>query len=102
MACGIPVVASAVGGLTDTVVDQQTGLLVPARDPQALASALGELLADPGKRAVLGAAGAERARRRYSWQRVAAQTEAVYLRLGAGGRPAGPMAASRPLTAGAS
>lgn len=81
MACGVPVVASAVGGLADSVVDQQTGWLVPARDPAALASALSQLLADPAKRAALGAAGAERARRRYSWRRVAAQTEAVYLRL---------------------
>ena len=81
MACGVPVVASAVGGLADSIVDQQTGWLVPARDPAALASALGQLLADPAKRAALGAAGVERARRRYSWRRVAAQTEAVYLRL---------------------
>jgi glycosyltransferase involved in cell wall biosynthesis len=56
MACGIPVVASAVGGLTDSIVDQQTGWLVPARDPVALANALGQLLADPAMRAAFGAA----------------------------------------------
>ena len=102
MACGVPVVASAVGGLTDTIVDQQTGWLVPARDPAALASALGQLLADPAKRAALGAAGVERARRRYSWRRVAAQTEAVYLRLAADAdRGARCMTADRSLLAGA-
>jgi D-inositol-3-phosphate glycosyltransferase len=102
MACGVPVVASAVGGLTDSVVDQQTGWLVPARDPVALASALGQLLADPAKRAALGAAGVERARRRYSWRRVAAQTEAVYLRLVADARQGTLISADRSLAAGAS
>jgi glycosyltransferase involved in cell wall biosynthesis len=101
MACGVPVAASAVGGLADSVVDQQTGWLVPARDPAALASALGELLADPARRAVLGAAGVARARRRYSWRGVAAQTEAVYLRVAADGRQAGLLAAGRSLAAGA-
>lgn len=102
MACGIPVVASAVGGLTDSIVDQQTGWLVPARDPVALASALGQLLADPAKRAALGAAGVERARRRYSWRRVAAQSEALYLRLTADARQGALMTADRSLAAGAS
>ena len=88
MACGVPVVASSVGGLADTVVDGQTGCLVPARDPRALASALTELLADPGKRAAMGTAGVERTRRRYTWRHVAAQTEAVYLRMAADARAA--------------
>ena len=101
MACGIPVVASAVGGLTDTIVDQQTGWLVPARDPEALASALGQLLADPAKRAALGAAGVERARQRYSWRRVAARTEVVYLRLAADARRVALTTAGGSLAAGA-
>ena len=102
MACGIPVVASAVGGLTDSVVDRQTGRLVPARDPVALAGVLSQLLADPAKRAALGAAGVERARRRYSWRRVAAQTEAVYLRLVADARQGALLSVDRSLAAGAS
>jgi glycosyltransferase involved in cell wall biosynthesis len=85
MACGVPVVASAVGGLTDTVVDGVTGLLVPPRRPDALAAALAGLLADPVRRRSLGAAGVERARRRYRWSRVAADTAAVYRCLA--GRP---------------
>lgn len=84
MACGVPVVASAVGGLTDSIVHGTTGLLIPARDLDALAAAAGALLADPGMRAAFGETGARRARRWYSWPRVAAQTESVYLRLGAG------------------
>jgi glycosyltransferase involved in cell wall biosynthesis len=101
MACGVPVVASAVGGLADSVVDQQTGLLVPARDPAALASALGQLLADPARRSALGAAGVERAHRQYSWRRVAAQTEAVYQRLTSDDGRDGLITADRSLTAGA-
>ncbi|HEY0937058.1 MAG TPA: glycosyltransferase [Trebonia sp.] len=102
MACGIPVVASAVGGLVDSVADRQTGWLVPARDPGALASALDQLLANPAQRAALGAAGVERARQRYSWRRVAEQTETVYLRLTAdAGRDRRPIA-DRTLAAGAS
>ncbi|RII98315.1 glycosyltransferase, partial [Clavibacter nebraskensis] len=50
MASGVPVVASAVGGLTDSVVDGVTGILVPPRDPAAIADALGELRADPARR----------------------------------------------------
>jgi glycosyltransferase involved in cell wall biosynthesis len=87
MACGVPVVASAVGGLTDSVVHGTTGLLIPARDGAALAAAAGTLLGDPKMRAAFGEAGARRARRWYSWPRVAAQTESVYLRLGAGVPP---------------
>jgi D-inositol-3-phosphate glycosyltransferase len=83
MACGVPVVASAVGGFTDSIVNGTTGLLVPPRDPAALADAADALLADPAMRAAFGDAGVRRARRWYSWQRVAAQTESVYARLGA-------------------
>jgi glycosyltransferase involved in cell wall biosynthesis len=78
MACGVPVVAAAVGGLRDTIVDRRTGILVPAQDPAAIAEALAELLADPGLRAELGRAGQKRALARYSWDRVAAETEKAY------------------------
>jgi glycosyltransferase involved in cell wall biosynthesis len=78
MACGKPVVATAVGGLVDTVVDGVTGALVPPRDPAALGEAVAALLADEERRAAYGAAGVRRARARYRWSRVVADTEAVY------------------------
>jgi glycosyltransferase involved in cell wall biosynthesis len=80
MACGVPVVASAVGGLVDTVVDGVTGLHVPPRQPQALAAALASLLADPRRRAAFGRVAVLRARQRYSWDRVAAATVDAYSR----------------------
>jgi glycosyltransferase involved in cell wall biosynthesis/phosphoheptose isomerase len=85
MACGVPVVASAVGGLIDTVVDGATGVHVPPRDPDRLACALASLLADDDLRVRYGRAGVERARRRYDWRRIAAATLDVYERVGRGG-----------------
>ncbi|MEF2529270.1 MULTISPECIES: glycosyltransferase [Streptomyces] len=78
MACGRPVVASAVGGQLDTVVHGETGLLVPPGDPAALARAVSRLLAAPLLRAAYGTAARRRAVARYGWDRVAAATEASY------------------------
>ena len=78
MACGVPVVASAVGGLLDTVVDGVTGIHVPPRSPERLAEVLRTLLADPALRNSLGRAGAERARERYSWEAIADATLETY------------------------
>ena len=78
MACGVPVVASAVGGLIDTVVHGVTGLHVPPRRPDKVADAVRALLSDPELRASLGRAGVERVRARYSWQRVADATLDAY------------------------
>jgi glycosyltransferase involved in cell wall biosynthesis len=78
MACGRPVVATAVGGLVDTVVDGVTGDLVPPRDPSQLGEVVAALLAEEERRAAYGAAGVERVRARYRWSRVVADTEAVY------------------------
>jgi glycosyltransferase involved in cell wall biosynthesis len=78
MACGVPVVASAVGGMLDTVVDGVTGTLVTPRDPVALAEAVGPLLEAPSRRAEFARAGLDRVRSCYSWDRVAADTAAVY------------------------
>ncbi|MFD3355542.1 glycosyltransferase [Streptomyces fradiae] len=89
MACGRPVVATAVGGQLDTVADPGCGRLVPPRDPAALARAAAEFLADPRLRAACGAAGRRRVLDRYGWERVAAATEAVYARVLAA-RPAVP------------
>ncbi|MEJ3744755.1 glycosyltransferase [Actinomycetes bacterium KLBMP 9797] len=78
MASGVPVVAAAVGGLTDTVVDGLTGDLVPPRNPRALGVALRKLLADPIRRFAYGTAAVDRARQCYSWKRAAEQLTSVY------------------------
>jgi D-inositol-3-phosphate glycosyltransferase len=78
MACARPVVASAVGGIQDTVVDQVTGLLVPPRRPEAVAGAVRDLLASPTRATAYGIAGHDRVLARYDWARVATATEAVY------------------------
>ncbi|MFI6514894.1 glycosyltransferase [Spirillospora sp. NPDC050679] len=80
MACGAPVVATGVGGHVDTVVDGETGVLVPPRDPAGTARQINALLADPVRRARLGKAAARRARDGYCWSRVAATTSEVYAR----------------------
>ncbi|MBO3741413.1 glycosyltransferase [Actinoplanes flavus] len=78
MACGVPVVATAVGGLTDTVVDGVTGDLVPPRDPRALAVALRRIAGDEVRRYGYAAAAADRAAASYSWPRIAERLTAVY------------------------
>ena len=78
MAYGRPVVAGAVGGLLDLVVDEETGLLVPPRDVGALRAALERLLADEELRNRLGGAARERARTHFSWDRVTDATLAAY------------------------
>jgi type III pantothenate kinase len=80
MACGVPVVASAVGGMIDTVVDGVTGVHVPPRDPERLAAVLRGLLDDPLRREEWGQNGVRRARRLYDWGRVATATLDVYAR----------------------
>jgi glycosyltransferase involved in cell wall biosynthesis len=65
MAAGLPVVASAVGGVPEIVVDGETGLLVSPGDPDALAGALARVLGDGQERRAMGAAGQERARKHH-------------------------------------
>jgi D-inositol-3-phosphate glycosyltransferase len=78
MACGVPVLATAVGGLVDTVVHRRTGLHVPPREPRSIAAALRELLGDRKLRRTLGAAGLRRVRQAYTWDRVADSTHEAY------------------------
>jgi glycosyltransferase involved in cell wall biosynthesis len=83
MACGVPLVGTAVGGLLDTVADGVTGLLVPPRRPRAAARAIRQLLEDDERRRAFGLAGQERTQH-FTWTSVAARTEQTYGRAVAG------------------
>jgi glycosyltransferase involved in cell wall biosynthesis len=78
MASRKPVVATRIGGTDEAVVDGETGFLVPARNPPALAAALNALLEDPDRARAMGAAGRVRVERRFSSKRIAAGVAAVY------------------------
>ena len=78
MAAGRPVVASAVGGLRDLVVDGETGLLVPPGDVPALRAALERLLGDAELRARLGRAARERVLAEFTWKRYAEEIRRAY------------------------
>ena len=86
MACGTPVIASRVGGLTFTVKDGRTGFLVPSDDPEALAAKLALLLTDGRLRRQMGGQAAELATH-YGWSSVARQIMAIYRDLVTRGRP---------------
>jgi D-inositol-3-phosphate glycosyltransferase len=76
-ACGVPVVASAVGGLLTIIDDGETGYLVPGRDPALFAGHIDELLAHPTMALAMGAKAAEKARD-YTWSFAAARLRRVY------------------------
>lgn len=81
MAAGLPVVATSVDGTPEVVLDGETGLLVPAKDPGALGSAIIELLLDGEKRRAFGAAGRERISQTFSLQSYVDRHEALYSQL---------------------
>lgn len=92
MACGIPVVATAVGGIKEVVIDEITGFLVPFEKVtenlseekaeelfhDVLASRINQLMGDPALRARMGAAGRLRVERHFGWSAIAQKTEALY------------------------
>jgi D-inositol-3-phosphate glycosyltransferase len=78
MACGKPVVAPPTGGHVDAVVDGTTGIIIPPGRPALLAQRIRHLLAHPILMEAYGMAAADRARSRYTWDRIAAETLNVY------------------------
>jgi len=82
-ACGIPVVAGRSGGIPEAVCDGETGILVDAERPDAVAEALRGLLADAALRRRLGAAGRRVVMERYNWDRVAADLARIGHEIGA-------------------
>jgi glycosyltransferase involved in cell wall biosynthesis len=79
MAAGMPIVATAVGGIPEVLRDGHTGLLVPSNDPGALAAALGELMDAPARAAALGAAARSAVERQFSFDRMVKEFERIYL-----------------------
>ncbi|HEV8662420.1 MAG TPA: glycosyltransferase [Candidatus Methylomirabilis sp.] len=84
MACGLPAVATAVGGTPEAVLHGETGLLVPREDPRALAAALQVLLDDPPRASAMGAAGRRRVEDRFRVERMVEATQELYAELLAG------------------
>lgn len=78
MSCGVPVIGTSVGAMVDIVVDEVTGRLVPAGDVFRFTEAARRLLHEPFAGRGMGAAGRDRARSRYSWDRVAADAIRAY------------------------
>lgn len=78
MAAAKPVVASRVPGTDEVVLDGETGILVPPRDPEALALAIRSLLSDPKRASRFGAAGRARVIAEFSTQRMVAAVAAQY------------------------
>ena len=85
MACGVPVIASAVGGLLETVVDDVTGMVVPPRRPISIRSAIRTMIDHPARRTVMGRAAVRRARH-YEWPTIAGRTMDIYRQLARDGR----------------
>jgi sugar transferase (PEP-CTERM/EpsH1 system associated) len=81
MACGLPAVCTRVGGIPDLVAEHHTGLLVPARDPQAMAQALANYVEQPQLASEHGMAGRRRVEARYSIDAMLASYMALYDRL---------------------
>jgi glycosyltransferase involved in cell wall biosynthesis len=96
MAHGLPVVASAVGGIPDKVLEGETGFLVQPADGAALADRIEWLATRPDEAAEMGARGRLLAADKFGWDRIAAQTEELFLELLEEKAACCPPAASRP------
>jgi glycosyltransferase involved in cell wall biosynthesis len=81
MACETPVVASAVGGILEVVIPNETGILIEPANPKAIANAINELLKDEKKCKEMGKRGRERVEKFFSWSYIAHQTKNLYEKL---------------------
>jgi sugar transferase (PEP-CTERM/EpsH1 system associated) len=88
MACGLPVVTTRVGGNPE-IVEHGTGVLVPPRDPAALAHGILRVLGNPDEAQLIGRAARRRVEAHFDIGKMVAQYEALYARLSMGGTPAG-------------
>jgi len=77
-ACGIPIVASDVGGLPEIVSNDKTGFLVPPKNPEAIACKLELLINKPDLRTKMGIAARQLVLKKYDWQQNALQMEKLY------------------------
>ncbi|HVT59927.1 MAG TPA: N-acetyl-alpha-D-glucosaminyl L-malate synthase BshA [Thermoanaerobaculia bacterium] len=90
MACEVPVVATAAGGLPEVVVDGETGYLLPVGDVEAMAAAANSLLRDPARRRAMGAAGRARAVAHFNQGDIVSRYRGIYERVaGRAGAPPG-------------
>jgi glycosyltransferase involved in cell wall biosynthesis len=88
LACERPVIATDLEGMPELITDGQTGLLVPPRDPKALAAAMLRVIGDPALAHAMARAGRARVQARFSLHAKLDATEALYRRLAEGGRAA--------------
>jgi glycosyltransferase involved in cell wall biosynthesis len=79
MAAGLPVIASDVGGVSEQILDRQSGVLVPPGDPKALARAILDLAADPSLRRRLGESARKRVAELFGYERQASGLDAAYM-----------------------
>ncbi len=86
MRAGLPVIASDVGGVGEAVLDGQTGILVPANDPEAIGAALERLLENASLRERMGESGRQTFNERFRFERMVAETLALYDRVGRSSR----------------
>jgi glycosyltransferase involved in cell wall biosynthesis len=102
MACGTPVIGSAVGGIRFTVVDGETGYLVPPKDPAALADRLARVLSDADHASELGLRAIRRVNDHFTWRHVARAVDDLYDRVrGRSRRLSQPTRKSAPIAIGA-
>lgn len=77
-ACGVPVIASNVGGLPEVVIDGETGFIVPPREPDAIAQKIEDLMYNPELRKTMGQKGVRHVKERYDWDHNATLMKSLY------------------------